>query len=429
MSQVPKIVWARLQAGAVEAHPDADVLTAFYEQALPENERGAVLAHLAQCSDCRDVVALAMPDVAVERSHQPVERAAGWGWPLFVRWGSVVACMVVVGAAVMIYRPAPVAVRPTSEAEVVIPEESHATAASADQNLTDDKTASGKVAGSELTDKVAAQPTQPVALAKEARAASTRPVESGKKFERVPAPAPQVEARSVAQSSAAIGVIQKKQAAAFEAPRPGGAVGGMIGNVVPSAPAPAADSGQPEKEATVAEVQAPEVPAEMKAADTPGRAKVGTANAVSASEQDQKREKQAILADSYSKTAQAGPAGVPAMLATTPAMWTLSPDGQLQRSVDRGQSWHPAPLLEQAKFTAVSAIGLDIWVGGAAGLLYHSTNSGVQWTLMKPTASGVALTGDISDVRFTNPQHGTVTTTNKEEWTTSDSGATWQKKP
>lgn len=40
-------------------HPDAESLSAFSEQALSEPERAGVLAHLAVCSRCRQVVALA----------------------------------------------------------------------------------------------------------------------------------------------------------------------------------------------------------------------------------------------------------------------------------------------------------------------------------------------------------------------------------
>ncbi len=42
-----------------EFHPDAESLSAFSEQALQERERAAVLAHLAVCRRCRQVVALA----------------------------------------------------------------------------------------------------------------------------------------------------------------------------------------------------------------------------------------------------------------------------------------------------------------------------------------------------------------------------------
>ena len=68
MTEVPKIVHHRLRAVTParevleQTHPDADVLTAFAEQALAAREREGVLQHLALCADCRDIVALALPE-------------------------------------------------------------------------------------------------------------------------------------------------------------------------------------------------------------------------------------------------------------------------------------------------------------------------------------------------------------------------------
>ena len=70
MTEVPKIVYDRLRAALPkQAHPDADLLTAFAEQALLATERDGVLQHLALCGDCREVAALALPaaDVAPPR--------------------------------------------------------------------------------------------------------------------------------------------------------------------------------------------------------------------------------------------------------------------------------------------------------------------------------------------------------------------------
>src|SRR5260370_12437755 len=72
MQNVPKIVRQRLKAATPAInHPDADVLTAFAECSLPELERAVVLEHMARCSDCRDIVALALP------AMEPVETGVG----------------------------------------------------------------------------------------------------------------------------------------------------------------------------------------------------------------------------------------------------------------------------------------------------------------------------------------------------------------
>src|SRR5579863_9830765 len=96
MQNVPKIVRERLKAAMpAPNHPDADMLTAFSERSLPEVERDIVIEHLARCGECREVVALALPETeAVETVVRPA--ASGWfAWPV-LRWGFVSAGIVLV---------------------------------------------------------------------------------------------------------------------------------------------------------------------------------------------------------------------------------------------------------------------------------------------------------------------------------------------
>jgi photosystem II stability/assembly factor-like uncharacterized protein len=107
--------------------------------------------------------------------------------------------------------------------------------------------------------------------------------------------------------------------------------------------------------------------------------------------------------------------------------WTISSDGQLQHSIDAGQTWQPVNVGNKASFRALSANGPDIWVGGAAGALYHSRDSGFSWEQVKPSFGGAGLTGDISAIEFTDILHGKITTANGEAWTTEDAGQAWRK--
>lgn len=122
MQNVPKIVQQRLRAIAPAAnHPDADVLAAFAECSLPEVERTAVLEHMARCGDCRDVVALALPEI------EPVEVAvrpspSRWTWPA-LRWGFVAAGIVAIASFSVVQhqrhsRTPSVAVKQSSNLEV-----------------------------------------------------------------------------------------------------------------------------------------------------------------------------------------------------------------------------------------------------------------------------------------------------------------------
>jgi len=109
--------------------------------------------------------------------------------------------------------------------------------------------------------------------------------------------------------------------------------------------------------------------------------------------------------------------------------WTISSDGQLQHSINSGQTWQPVAVAEKASFRALSANGPDVWVGGAAGLLYHSSDAGASWTQVKPTFGDATLSADISAIEFTDLLHGKVTVSSGEVWITEDGGQSWRKQP
>lgn len=139
--------------------------------------------------------------------------------------------------------------------------------------------------------------------------------------------------------------------------------------------------------------------------------------------------------------------------------WTINAAGALQRSFDQGNSWQTvdvnanpaaaganfaavvstprAKLKDSDKtlkrdaaaptFRAVAATGSDVWAGGSAGALYHSTDAGNHWTCVVPASAGAILTGDIVSLEFADLQHGRVSTSTPEVWITNDGGQTWQK--
>jgi photosystem II stability/assembly factor-like uncharacterized protein len=110
-----------------------------------------------------------------------------------------------------------------------------------------------------------------------------------------------------------------------------------------------------------------------------------------------------------------------------PTRWTISPDGStLLRSTDEGRSWDAVNVASNVVLRVVAALGPEIWAGGKAGVLYHSSDLGQHWTQVKPTVNGVALTEDIVSIDFPDPEHGKVTTSEGKVWTTSDGGKTWQ---
>ena len=63
------------------SHPDAELLSAFVEGALPEHERMNCLAHFSECERCREIIFLAQPAKPVE-ALKVVPARRGWSRPL-----------------------------------------------------------------------------------------------------------------------------------------------------------------------------------------------------------------------------------------------------------------------------------------------------------------------------------------------------------
>jgi photosystem II stability/assembly factor-like uncharacterized protein len=167
-----------------------------------------------------------------------------------------------------------------------------------------------------------------------------------------------------------------------------------------------------------------------KKVEIPGRAKTAAApaSAALAVAPNDEFEMQKSLAPVTAEAAKAGKER--ARSAWSEGLrWNLSSDGQLQRSADTGKSWQPVIVAQGATFRALTFNGPDIWVGGAAGSLYHSSDAGGHWTQVKPVANSVSLNSDIAAIAFTDPQHGKITTTNGQTWITSDGGQSWIQQP
>src|ERR1700731_1328958 len=83
MTDIPKIAYARLRVpppkdvALAGTHPDIELLTAFMEQALLPSGRENILGHLARCEECREIVALAMPDPEIFDGRLPAQEMPG----------------------------------------------------------------------------------------------------------------------------------------------------------------------------------------------------------------------------------------------------------------------------------------------------------------------------------------------------------------
>ena len=107
-----------------DPHPDAESLNAFAEQALAVPEREQVLAHLAGCSRCRQVIFLAQQAAADAEAPariaatRPSSQPAAWFWNWRIAWVPAAALAAALALVVTFY---PKHTLPASEVAKVEP--------------------------------------------------------------------------------------------------------------------------------------------------------------------------------------------------------------------------------------------------------------------------------------------------------------------
>jgi hypothetical protein len=451
MTEVPKIVHDRLRAalpgrGAPEqAHPDADLLAAFAEQALSTAERDGMLQHLALCGDCREVVTLALPapDLAppqtapqtanadsvrtrLSRAGAPAPHSLSFVWPT-LRWAAL-AAGVAVAAAVLLMHPGKLnqATVPSAHPQIA----ATAPPASGSQIASSPVASSptDQSAGSAKTDE--ARPRSDLRLSKELKAGQivtpSPQAESGvlladnKKDSRqadklsASARAFEYDARS---RQAATETVEVSGAAAAITSEPSTENALMARNETPRNDAPAIEKAKPalqEREANKVEANNNNDELKTQAATVPGPARALARNVIAAVK-------------------------LPSPASPTLAynvIWAIT-GGVLQRSLDNGQSWqdalHPDHLL-----LCYTSHDEDVWTGGEAGTLFHSANGGATWVQVQPSAKARRLGSDITRIELRNdalrdvvrrgPAEIILSTSTNEIWSSADGGKTWDKK-
>jgi hypothetical protein len=480
MQTVPKIVRERLKAAPfVGNHPDTDVLTAFAERSLPELERAVVLEHVARCGDCRDVVALALPETELSLPVASPAHTPWLTWPV-VRWGFVTAGVIAIASVgIMRYQRRPEMTRMAANESVsrfpAPPQASNGQPTQFDR-LDRDKSSSTAPPGDSLyasaSPKLAEQRLQP----NHRPAPSTLPSALGvhgafvvngngagvggsvAHGPRMPA---QGQQQSQAQAPSTVSTdsvaISKQQAA------------GTAANNIPSV----SETVEVQASAPLMQTETSQtaiLPAPANGQQSPARQ--------SADDVEFKVDKAKAATPSSTETTQATTVGGPGSKTTVQSSletvvlearaiaprWAITSAGGLQRSVDGGDTWqnvdvNAATALNGRNFTslevvestrtrkkdekkarqsaiaaspapvfrAVAVTGNDVWAGGSSGVLYHSLDAGVQWVIVVPVSGGVALTGDIVGVEFSDTQHGKITTSAGKSWITADDGQSWQK--
>jgi hypothetical protein len=377
---VSKIIRSRLGQQAArqsDGHPDPNLLAAFAESSLLERERTDVLAHLANCTDCREYLAVAFSTAEFE-SNKAIhpQRSSVRHWFRTWRWFvTAAATCCVIGVALQYYVESPtrrVDMLPSQVSALKSPP------------------APG-VAEVTVTAKrgVEHQPARQALLSKRLNAAM--------KDQRHAAPEPPaLESRQPLPSEKENVVKPSEQVAAT--------------NSADTAAAPDYSAG-PEGSATTPLLPMhTAVPEKTKSALAASRMKFAIAGS--------------LVSPALSKTS-----------AAPSALWSINTSpkslstsfGVLQRSLDRGKTWEVIPLNDRVSFRAVTASGDDVWAGGSNGSLFHSSDGGSHWVQIAISEEAAKPTGAIVSIDARDPNLLRIATSSGEQWSSTDGGSHWKQ--
>jgi Putative zinc-finger len=456
MEAVPRIVRQRL-AHAVPrpevypgGHPDADVLSAFAEQALAAGEREQMLAHLAACRDCRDVLALAAPEFPAETAAAAALPAAAavrprWGWlPRLVTAGATLA--VAVGAVVLYQQqngpqhPAPI----IDQARNSAPAQPSTPAAKSEATVQPSTPATTSATASLDEAQPAAAPTREreSATAKKSANANNAPTLmaradqakdlSATNVAAAPAP-PQLSGKTEAKAPATMATAKRAAPpttmadVASQPSEPASAASNsafmMAGGLAPAPtmaafPSPMMSAAReynfndlPNDETATNSLDAP--------ASAPHKPSLGALLRI---------ENGRMIGNGFSGRpgrASSARSFNAAPKVTLPELdWSISVDGHVHRRAADGR-WHEVTVVPGVFFRAVAAHGREVWVGGSGGGLFRSSDGGTQWTRVA-VSNAEPMRDDVVRIQLAEGGAIVITGGNGQVWTSGDGGQHWQ---
>jgi hypothetical protein len=467
-SEVPKIVYDRLRTAEPEpdsnavarTHPDADLLTAFAEQALSAPEREEVLHHLALCGNCREVLSLAdvlslaidsakdsvnsvdAPPVPISTESEPesepvqtasIRFAARKNWrPVFawpnLRWAGLAAGIAIV-AAVLVLHPG---------------KQNHAAQSATSPSIV---ASVPRAAGSEVALSSSNQSTSNESFSKQSFSNQSFSNQS-----TILAKSDKTQNDAESPSSGKANLSREPRFAARLADNKKSSVAPFTGDVLMARNyAPAIEKAkpalQPQETQTTGAIGTTATNAQQKTDDATGFTTGFGSARLGSTPSPETRAAAAVIN---------GPRpGSPSRdVSMHPAMWAIAA-GVLHRSVDGGQTWQATLRADRPLLTYASR-DQDVWAGGEAGALFHSADGGATWTQMQPSIKGQTLSSDITQIDISNSdvsnsdvsnndflngknnnndklysrqnlKHIVVSTGGHEVWRSADGGKTWNK--
>ncbi len=417
MTEIPNFVRNALRGTPPATHPDADLLTAFVEGGLSQRERTGLMEHLATCSACREVITLAQPEIPAAPVQFKLRR--GFFASPMLRWGTLAACAVAVASVAVLYRtqaPHEFAARSAvTRDQVVVAEATPGqktknemeAAPEADVKLREQR--SDKDARS-FADQARKMPAAKVAVGGLASAQSAfgKKAEESRVEGKLSDAKPGGEAKTLAQA---------KSDSFYSAAQD--AVKEQAGSRAPAtAPVPAVPARSQTAEIVAEAASAPAAAApNLKQTE---RAKAATPSGGSVLEMQNGRVENSMAPPTNLDT------NFRLAHQSARLRWRLTNPGVLERSPDGGRSWQSVAVGNQNSWRVLATVGAHVWVGGAAGALFHSVDAGTTWKAVRVANGSRTLTGDLVSLSFSDEMHGVLQTSTQETWTTADGGASWQ---
>jgi hypothetical protein len=370
------------------ACPQVDLLSAWFDRALPESEAASVEAHLASCARCQDVLGqLARTEPEILYVH-PKPVPTPWTWHL--RWALPLAAasivVFVVGTRQLIAPNTGVQVRQTVRPVAV-------------------------TQSAENSDR--ALPAPPAASPTSAELPPGKPGERTKAG--VPADKsvagghPGIRAEKSGVGAQTSGVAAQKSGVGVPTPdaaQAPGVVADLLVATVPSrsstpASAPSAlPLREPPKEIAITEPPAPAtVATEVRKVDSP-------------------RADRFLALDARARA--------PVLSAFVPggaAGWRYTKPGFVFRTLDAGTHWAEHALPSAARLLALSPVSSSVcWAAGAAGIILRTTDGATWQVIASPTIADIESIAALDDHRVTVRAADGVT------YDTGDGGATWRRR-
>ncbi|HEX4311559.1 MAG TPA: zf-HC2 domain-containing protein [Acidobacteriaceae bacterium] len=366
------------QAQSAGPHPDADQLTAFTEEALPDRERADVLAHLAACASCRAVLhaaTVAEPEVAVI----PQPRPARIPRRIWIPGIAVAASLLVIAASSILVdratRTNPVGPSTTASAPAVL-----------------------------ASQPLSSTPAPPAVAPPEPRAKAPAPKRARTPIApRTPAPPPPAtETVTVSNAPMPLTTTQGDTSAI------------SLGSV--------ATRGAPSiKSQEQAQAEVMQRRSALAAKVTPeAAAQVQDQRIQDQRIQGQRIQDQRAFAGEFEQSVHGAFMARPALR----PRFRINGQGQIERATEAG-AWQPVAVGPVVHFRVVSVAGTGIWAGGDQLRLFHSLDNGVTW-LEVPLPASADRAHAIIHIRIESPQKLTVEADDGMTWISIDGGVTWQ---